>query len=132
MPYGFNDDKSKYELNAADYIIEQGQSGDWFYRKWNSGIAECFGSFDFTDSFSKAGNGWYSSVHHHDFPSGLFNAIPIACSISGFGNYGFAIEYGGSSSATSTQSYYLMRAEGNTSTDINATIGVIAKGRWRN
>lgn len=28
----------------ADYIVEQGKSGIWTYRKWNSGIAECWGS----------------------------------------------------------------------------------------
>lgn len=27
----------------ADYIVEQGTSGIWTYRKWNSGIAECWG-----------------------------------------------------------------------------------------
>jgi hypothetical protein len=26
-----------------DYIVEQGVSGIWTYRKWNSGIAECWG-----------------------------------------------------------------------------------------
>lgn len=25
-----------------DYIVEQGTSGNWTYRKWNSGIAECW------------------------------------------------------------------------------------------
>ncbi len=28
-----------------DFIVEQGVSGMWTYRKWNSGIAECWGSF---------------------------------------------------------------------------------------
>lgn len=27
----------------ADFIVEQGTSGIWTYRKWNSGIAECWG-----------------------------------------------------------------------------------------
>lgn len=27
----------------ADYVVEQGTSGIWAYRKWNSGIAECWG-----------------------------------------------------------------------------------------
>ena len=33
-------------LNAikVDYIVEQGTSGGWTYRKWNSGIAECWGT----------------------------------------------------------------------------------------
>ena len=26
-----------------DYIVEEGTSGIWTYRKWNSGIAECWG-----------------------------------------------------------------------------------------
>ena len=27
----------------ADYIVEQGTSDIWTYRKWNSGITECWG-----------------------------------------------------------------------------------------
>ncbi len=29
----------------ADYVVEQGVSGRWSYRKWNSGIGECWGQF---------------------------------------------------------------------------------------
>lgn len=29
--------------SAVDYIVDQGTSGIWTYRKWNSGIAECWG-----------------------------------------------------------------------------------------
>ena len=28
---------------SVDYIVDQGTSGIWTYRKWNSGIAECWG-----------------------------------------------------------------------------------------
>ena len=28
--------------NTADYVVEQGTQGDWTYRKWNSGFAECW------------------------------------------------------------------------------------------
>lgn len=31
--------------NLADYIVEEGTSGIWTYRKWASGIAECWGKF---------------------------------------------------------------------------------------
>ena len=30
-------------LPVADFIVEQGVSGNWTYRKWNSGVAECWG-----------------------------------------------------------------------------------------
>ena len=32
----------------VDFIVEQGTSGIWAYRKWNSGIAECWGTFSET------------------------------------------------------------------------------------
>lgn len=27
---------------CKDYVVEQGESGGWIFRKWNSGVAECF------------------------------------------------------------------------------------------
>ena len=30
------------DLGISDYIVEQGTSGNWAYRKWNSGTAECW------------------------------------------------------------------------------------------
>lgn len=38
-----NDDWPVTPVTTADYIVEQGTSGIWTYRKWNSGIAECWG-----------------------------------------------------------------------------------------
>lgn len=35
-------------INTADYIVQQGTSGNWTYRKWNSGVAECFIRHTFT------------------------------------------------------------------------------------
>ena len=29
-------------LPVADYVVAQGISGNWTYRKWNSGVAECW------------------------------------------------------------------------------------------
>ena len=37
--------RTKAELQgdlAADYIVSQGTSGNWTYRKWASGVAECW------------------------------------------------------------------------------------------
>lgn len=38
-------------VTAADYVVEQGTSGKWTYRKWNSGIGECWGIFS-TDNIT--------------------------------------------------------------------------------
>lgn len=37
-------------LENRDYIVEQGTNGVWYYRKWNSGIAECWACTNFTFS----------------------------------------------------------------------------------
>ena len=37
-----NHDDLYLNKNEADYIVEQGVSGKWKYRKWNSGYAECW------------------------------------------------------------------------------------------
>jgi hypothetical protein len=29
-------------LGIKDYVVAAGTSGNWTYRKWNSGVAECF------------------------------------------------------------------------------------------
>lgn len=34
--------------NTADYVVEQGTQGDWTYRKWNSGFAECWRNISVT------------------------------------------------------------------------------------
>lgn len=72
--------ESKASSNEADYIVEQGTSGIWTYRKWNNGVLECWG---ITTSASKAvttkyGNGWYGAQDTIQFPTGLFNSIKIA------------------------------------------------------
>lgn len=37
-----------YQNNPMDFIVEQGTSGNWTYRKWYSGIAECWLYSQFT------------------------------------------------------------------------------------
>ena len=41
---GYVDDEvGKATEHIADFIVEQGTSGIWYYRKWNSGLCELFG-----------------------------------------------------------------------------------------
>lgn len=39
-----------------DYIVEQGKSGMWSYCKWNSGKAECEGTFKYSEKLKPE---WY-------------------------------------------------------------------------
>ena len=41
--YGFTTlSQLRTSLGIKDYVTAQGTSGDWYYRKWNSGRAECW------------------------------------------------------------------------------------------
>jgi hypothetical protein len=86
------EDKQKYDAyderigaivgtfeEPVDCIVEQGTSGSWTYRKWNSGVAECWGTLSGTLAPSEAESGitglrvFSGSVA---FPTGLFVDIP--------------------------------------------------------
>lgn len=36
-------DIANWVKGVDDYVVEQGTSGIWTYRKWKSGVAECYG-----------------------------------------------------------------------------------------
>ena len=89
------------ESRVDDYVVEQGASGIWTYRKWNSGIAECWGiwSGNLTNYASVFGGyGYYTAV---TFPSNLFSATPIV-TYSADGTNSFALTGTVTSSTTKT------------------------------
>lgn len=59
---------------GIDYIVEQGVSGEWWYRKWNSGRAEC--GID---------NKNFGDVSHTNKWGGMYASTAMS-----FGNYPFA------------------------------------------
>lgn len=71
--------QAKTETLAAlgDYVIEEGTSGNWKYRKWNSGKVEMWGSYAFS---AKQGASWAAGLYFTDetisFPAGIFTAAP--------------------------------------------------------
>ena len=61
---------------AIDYIVDQGTSGIWYYRKWNSGVAECWGTqTNVSGTFADWGNIYSYDIPSVSFPSGLFTAL---------------------------------------------------------
>lgn len=118
----------------ADYIVDQGVSGDWIYRKWNSGIAECWGSFSHTLAMTvQHGNGWFQSeALYETFPTGLFNAAPKMCNFGWECSSSTAItglELGGGLTSTSTQGFWAYRIE--SSGTASVWIYVTAIGTWK-
>ena len=62
---------------GTDYIVEQGTSGIWYYRKWSSGTAECWllESKTVAGSQSLIGAYYYISTVLTDFPA-IFSEPP--------------------------------------------------------
>ena len=51
-----NSNIGEYVTTPSDYVVETGTSGIWSYRKWNSGIAECWGNLSITPTTGNATN----------------------------------------------------------------------------
>ena len=72
----------------ADYVTEEGTSGVWKYRKWNSGKIEAWGTIDFA---SASWSTWASPVKYMDktysIPSGIFSATPTTIAITSSNQY---------------------------------------------
>lgn len=71
-----------------DYIVSQGGSTEgWTWRKWNSGIVECWRTYQetTTTAFSATGNVYYRTANFN-FPTNLFIEPPTVNVTVGCGN----------------------------------------------
>ena len=116
-------------FGIADYIVEQGTEGIWTWRKWNSGIAECWGVHEGTYSnYTTCFGGYGYKTDVINYPTNLFAEIPHQFASvrigSGFGIYGSDVN---TSTATGTTIYAI--GSGSGSSTITAKIHAI--GRWK-
>ena len=124
---------------APDYIVEigeeaMGSNGTWYWTKWNSGKAECYGKRNFGNmAITTAWGGLYrSEALTQTLPSGLFASIPEVISIDLINsNYGGWIVRHESTAptASNTGSFIVVRPASATITPSNIGINVI--GRWK-
>lgn len=75
--------------SGSDYIVEQGtasmgSNGTWYWEKWNSGKAVCYGCRNFGNmAVSTAwGDGYFGAYLSQDFPEDLFSEAPIFLDIT--------------------------------------------------
>lgn len=65
------------DLGYGDYVLEQGTSGIWTYRKWASGVAECWGEVTVNTAITeKLGTMAFTVTPYFAWPSGLFSTAP--------------------------------------------------------
>lgn len=107
----------------ADYVVEQGTSGIWGYRKWASGIAECWGYYSKTIASKTVDNSNYIT-----FPF-AFTAKPkiVLGLVAGGGDiYRGHIE-DGSTNATQVRLTLINQHTGSVVLGMN----IHATGRWK-
>ena len=124
--YMISDDKT-----FTDYVIEQGTTDDgWTYRKWNSGIAECWGGFGHTVSWSgedpiRYSNTWLTI----NFPANLFETIPVVT--SDFRNDSGAVVNSSTGQVTQTQAAFMFSRVWGGGNDVTGWLHVQVNGRWK-
>lgn len=114
-------------LGAMDYVVEQGTDGIWTYRKWASGIAECW-AYPHNTTFTADGQlmGGYLFRGGYAFPSGLFLEAP-----EGYvnGHSGTGVGWGEFRNATKDAfTAYICGNQNLTSVTVS---GMRATGRWK-
>ena len=111
---------------VADYVVAQGTSGIWTYRKWNSGIAECWttSTLNITGTFWANVMGGHGFYVNYNFPSGLFSSKPVTSGNGRTGTGGGFVFCSGSS--TDVTAYVIGNQDDN-----NLTLEIFAKGKWK-
>lgn len=119
------------KLTNTPLIIEQGTSGNWKYRKWSNGTAECWGNHTLTVT---SWSGWYSLQYcnpytkSYNYPSGLFTEAPTMTVSTVSGIVGMVVtETAGTKDHTPY--IYSIRPDGGGTGAI--TYAIHAIGRWK-
>lgn len=117
-------------LTGADCVIEQGTSGIWTWRKWASGIAECWGNYTASMAVNVSGaayGGYRSNEISVNLPSGLFAAWPTT-------NVTFASSQGiwvNNIAPTNANKVGFYLSCGMSAAAANRTVSIQCIGRWK-
>lgn len=116
---------------VTDYVVAEGTSGIWTYRKWNSGISECFGGLNVSPTSPNSEGSLYFKGVSVAYPTGLFLEKPYATG-GVMADWICGITQAWSSSTKDTFYGYLWVAS---STAINGKYSFMIKlhvtGRWK-
>lgn len=114
----------------ADFVVAQGTSGFWTYRKWNSGLAECWGRQLYTmDVTSAWGVLFESTIVEESFPVGLFVDTPNTVLAGAAYNYAVMLEYMGAGDKTKTPQWCAVRP--NSMPGVSFYMTYHSVGRWK-
>jgi hypothetical protein len=118
---------------SADEIVEQGTDGIWTYRKWSSGVAECWGTRIITDL--KADQAW-GSLYHTATPDSIaypftFTDVPTETAVMSSNGMSSWMATATVNTESSTGKYFLMRPNAASTIAYTAYIHYQVKGKWQ-
>lgn len=119
----------------VDYIVEKGTSGGWQYRKWNSGVAECWRDLSVSGAAcSTAVGSWYrtASLSAGAYPF-TFTATPnLQMQFETFaGTSGLVWSTGTASSTPKTRPANIFIIRMASAASITGTVHYYAIGKWK-
>lgn len=121
----------RFEKLETDYVVAQGISGVWTWRKWESGIAECWCKPSFTNlTCETAWGSWYYAPSQYigDYPF-AFTSAPVF-TVGAHGERDGITVITGYSTETQPPRIYLARPDKVTAT-FNLNVNCMAVGRWK-
>lgn len=114
--------------SLADFVVQQGQSGSWMIRKWDSGIAECWRKISGTITDSGTWNNFRIFSGSADFPSNFFISSPNVQYCCYLGS-GYAINARGVLSTTTKFNWTALGTDGDS--NISYIVDCYAIGKWK-
>lgn len=118
----------------TDYVVEHGTSGIWTYRKWNSGIAECWGNIAVSNvACTISVGGWYRTevISPGSYPIQFTSTPTVQANFSAnnSGTGGFTWDLGATEPLTTANIFYIMRMSSVSA--MNGIIHYYALGKWK-
>lgn len=104
-------------------------STQWYFRKWDNGVAECWGKRSEEANINQEWGELFENyqVMYEVFPTGLFIDTPIYVNTTWSGVWAM-VETGGGLSASRSQDFKLWRA---TEAEVSGYVMTYAIGRWK-
>ena len=118
---------------AVDLVVEEGTSGIWRYRKWSSGIAECWGKQTVSINFGQQiASSLYTSANMTSTPyPDIFTSIEyVGCSGAQTAHGGWAT-LASANLQTSTKVLEVSYMAWTTSGTQSVSVSLFMKGRWK-
>lgn len=113
-------------INPADYVVEWGNTGIWSWRKYASGLAECWGTITSTLNSSGSQLGYpYWSTGWYDLPFAFAN-VPTVTASANVGDQATMISY-----VNISNSSLIVEASANASGSKACEFHMMVKGKWK-